>query len=223
MKRHHKPQPPRSPRLFTEPERSAEHAQGAYTAQIDGASRGNPGPASYAVLIRRPNGEVLDQLKKEIGRGTNNVAEYYALIAALDYAQTHRISKLRVRSDSELLVRQMKGHYRVKSFALRQLHERARRLAASLAYFAIEHVPREQNREADRLAHEALDRAVAARAVPVAEPETRKPIPKLRDETLPAEKRIQARWRHGALHPAEPLDLAEGEEVEITVHKSRHD
>ena len=219
MKRQHKPQPPRSPRLFTEPERSAEQAQGAYTAQIDGASRGNPGPASYAVLIRRPNGEVLDQLKKEIGRGTNNVAEYYALIAALDYAQTHRISKLRVRSDSELLVRQMKGHYRVKSFALRQLHERARRLAASLAYFAIEHVPREQNREADRLAHEALDRAVAARAAPVAEPEARKP--KL--ETLPAEKRIRARWRHGALHPAEPLDLAEGEEVEIEVHKPRHD
>ncbi len=215
MKRHHKPQPPRSPRLFTEPEGSAEHAQGAYTAQIDGASRGNPGPASYAVLIRRPDGEVLDQLKKEIGRGTNNVAEYYALIAALDYAQTHRISKLRVRSDSELLVRQMKGHYRVKSFALRQLHERARRLAASLAYFAIEHVPREQNREADRLAHEALDRAVAARAVPVAEPETRKP--KL--ETLPAEKRIRVRWRHGALHPAEPLDLAEGTDVEITIHK----
>src|SRR5712692_3648371 len=109
MKRQHKPQPPRSPRLFTEPDRSAEHAQGAYTAQIDGASRGNPGPASYAVLIRRPNGEVLDQLKKEIGRGTNNVAEYYALIAALDYAQTHRISKLRVRSDSELLVRRLKG------------------------------------------------------------------------------------------------------------------
>jgi len=215
MKRQHKPQPPRSPRLFTEPERSAEQAQGAYTAQIDGASRGNPGPASYAVLIRRPNGEVLDQLKKEIGRGTNNVAEYYALIAALDYAQTHRISKLRVRSDSELLVRQMKGHYRVKSFALRQLHERARRLAASLAYFAIEHVPREQNREADRLAHEALDQAVAGRAVPVAEPETRKP--KL--ETLPAEKRIRARWRHGALHPAEPLDLAEGTDVEITIHK----
>ncbi len=215
MKRQHKPQPPRSPRLFTEPERSAEQAQGAYTAQIDGASRGNPGPASYAVLIRRPNGEVLDQLKKEIGRGTNNVAEYYALIAALDYAQTHRISKLRVRSDSELLVRQMKGHYRVKSFALRQLHERARRLAASLAYFAIEHVPREQNREADRLAHEALDRAVAGRAVPVAETETRKP--KL--ETLPAEKRIRARWRHGALHPAEPLDLAEGTDVEITIHK----
>jgi probable phosphoglycerate mutase len=223
MKRHHKPQPPRSPRLFTEPERSAEHAQGAYTAQIDGASRGNPGPASYAVLIRRPNGEVLDQLKKEIGRGTNNVAEYYALIAALDYAQAHRISKLRVRSDSELLVRQMKGHYRVKSFALRQLHERARRLAASLAYFAIEHVPREQNREADRLANEALDRAGGGRAVPIAEPETRKSTPKLRDETRPTQSRIRARWRHGALYPAEPLDLADGEEVEIVVHKSPHD
>src|SRR5712692_8056370 len=204
MKRHHKPQPPRSPRLFTEPEGSAEHAQGAYTAQIDGASRGNPGPASYAVLIRRPNGEVLDQLKKEIGRGTNNVAEYYALIAALDYAQTHHLRKLRVRSDSELLVRQMKGHYRVKSFALRQLHERARKLAGSLDYFAIEHVPREQNREADRLAHEALDRAVAARAAPVAEPETsgrnsprRKPYPgALAPRRAPSRRAARSCRRH---------------------------
>ncbi len=226
MKRHPRAHPPRSPRLFAEPERSAEQAQSAHIAQIDGASRGNPGPASYAVLIRRPNGEVLDQLKKEIGRSTNNVAEYYALIAALDYAQAHGIRKLRVRSDSELLVRQMKGHYRVKSFALRQLHERARRLAASLAYFTIEHVPREQNREADRLANEALDRArekasSASRpqAAAGAQEETRKAMPKLRDDTRSAERRIRARWRHGALHPAEPLDLLEGAEVEITLHK----
>src|SRR5712692_5259136 len=218
MKRQHKPQPPRSPRLFTEPERSAEQAQGAYTAQIDGASRGNPGPASYAVLIRRPNGEVLDQLKKEIGRGTNNVAEYYALIAALDYAQTHRISKLRVRSDSELLVRQMKGHYRVKSFALRQLHERARKLAAGLDYFAIEHVPREENREADKLANAALDHA-SSEARPGSTGEAAAGMAAVQSRKAKVEGRIRARWSHGALYPAEPLDLAEGAEIEITVHK----
>src|SRR6266851_4487231 len=114
----------------------------------------------------------------------------------------------------------MKRHHKPQPPSSPRLFtEPERRLAASLAYFAIEHVPREQNREADRLAREALDRGVAARAAPVAEPETRKP--KL--ETLPAEKRIRARWRHGALHPAEPLDLAEGEEVEIEVHKPHHD
>ncbi|HEX2714530.1 MAG TPA: reverse transcriptase-like protein [Candidatus Acidoferrales bacterium] len=227
MKRHPKARPPRTPRLFAEAERPADQGQAAYIANIDGASRGNPGPASYAVLIRRPNGEVVDRLKKEIGQSTNNVAEYYALIAALDYAAAHRIPKLRIRSDSELLVRQMKGHYRVKSFALRQLHERARRLAAALDYFAIEHVPRELNREADALANAALDHASLsgdARSQEASErlrfgTETHKASPRHRDET----RRIRARWRHGALHPVEPLELAEGEEVEITLHKLGRD
>ncbi len=217
MKRHVKPPPPR---LFAEPEHPADQSQGAYLAYIDGASRGNPGPASYAVLIRRPNGEVIDRLHKAIGQSTNNVAEYYALIGALDYAHAHRIRKLRVRSDSELLVRQMKGYYRVKSFALRQLHERARKLAAALDYFAIEHVPREENREADKLANEALDRADERHTVSAG---THGEARKAKLETRPAEKRIRARWRHGALYPAEPLDLAEGAEVEITVHKPHHE
>jgi probable phosphoglycerate mutase len=228
MKHRAKSHPSRTPRLFREPERPAESAQGAYVAQIDGASRGNPGPASYAVLIRRPNGEVLERLRKEIGQSTNNVAEYYALIAALDYAQTHHLRKLRVRSDSELLVRQMKGHYRVKSFALRQLHERARQLAGSLDYFSIEHVPRELNREADALANAALDGTVEKRSAvsgqrlvssTSAHEETRSRSFGTKLET----RTIRARWRHGALHPAEPLDLLEGAEVEITVHKARHD
>ena len=216
MRRRAKSHPPRSPRLFGEPERPGELVQGAYVAQIDGASRGNPGPASYAVLICRPNGEVLERLKKEIGQSTNNVAEYYALIAALDYAQTHRLRRLRVRSDSELLVRQMKGHYRVKSFALRQLHERARRLAGSLDYFAIEHVPRELNREADALANAALDLSHQGSGAKDQAEVT------IRHSPL-ATRKIRARWRHGSLHPIEPLDLPEGTEVEITVHKAHHD
>ena len=230
MKRKHRTHPPRAARLFAEP---ADSSEGACTAYIDGASRGNPGPASYAVIIRSPTGEVRDRMKKEIGKNTNNVAEYYALIAALDYAYAHRISKLRVRSDSELLVRQMKGHYRVKSFALRQLHEKARKLAGSLAYFSIEHVPREQNREADALANAALDRTSGtvsreAGASRLGDSEFRLAQDAKRTEVASQEskvegRRIRARYRDGALHPAEPLDLAEGAEVEITIHPARRD
>ena len=225
MKRQHKTHAPRSARLFVEPDRSAEAAQEAHIAQIDGASRGNPGPASYAVMIRRPNGQVVDELKKAIGQATNNVAEYYALIAALDYAQSHHITKLRVRSDSELLVKQMQGHYRVKSPSLRQLSERARRLAAGLAYFTIEHVPREANLEADALANAALDNTPVGGESRSFESgdrlrfgvEGRKATAKHRD----AGRTIRARYSKGALHPAEPLDLAEGAEVELTINKLR--
>ena len=220
MKRRPRTHPPRAARLFAEP---ADSSEGACTAYIDGASRGNPGPASYAVIIRSPNGEVRDRLKKEIGKNTNNVAEYYSLIAALDYALAHRISKLRVRSDSELLVRQMKGHYRVKSFALRQLHEKARKLAGSLAYFSIEHIPREQNREADALANAVLDRADAASEARLAPEAARRRSEVASQESKVESRRIRARYRDGALHLAEPLDLAEGAEVEITIHPARRD
>src|SRR5208282_2857703 len=87
----------------------------AFKANIDGGSRGNPGPAAYGVVVRDARGEVVVRLKKYIGQNTNNVAEYYGLIAALDYAQTHGIRALRIESDSELLVKQMRGQYKVKS------------------------------------------------------------------------------------------------------------
>jgi len=215
MKRHQKASVPRAVRLFAEPARLAE----AYIAEIDGASRGNPGPASYAVILRRPDGQILDRVSKAIGQSTNNVAEYYALIAALDYAHAHGILKLRVRSDSELLVHQMHGHYRVKSLALRQLHERARKLAQGLADFSIEHVPREQNREADRLADQALDRTEAASEAHWTVGEG---ISERQHETRKAKfekQAIRARYHKGTLHPAEPLHLEEGTEVEITIRK----
>ena len=87
----------------------------SYTANIDGAARGNPGPASYGVVVRDPSGLVVARLKKYIGQCTNNVAEYYGLIAALDYAQSHGIRALRIESDSELLVKQMRGEFKVKN------------------------------------------------------------------------------------------------------------
>src|SRR5260221_34922 len=150
--------PPQSSRgggLFGAPEPQAKPS--SYRANIDGGSRGNPGPASYGVVIRDPKGEVIARLKKYIGRMTNNVAEYYGLIAALDYAQANHIRALRVESDSELLVKQMRGQYKVKSADLKPLFERAKKMSQVLASFRIDHIYREQNAEADALANEAMD------------------------------------------------------------------
>jgi len=152
-----KPTHKASGKLFQEPETPSARQEGAYTANIDGAARGNPGPAAYGVIIRRPDGATHESLGKYIGRTTNNVAEYYALIAALDYAAASGIRRLRVYSDSQLIVNQIKGLYKVKHPDLRPLHERAKKQAASLEAFTIQYVPREQNGDADDLANAALD------------------------------------------------------------------
>ena len=152
-----KPTHKASGKLFEEPEAPSARAEGAYTANIDGAARGNPGPAAYGVVVRRPDGQTHESLGKYIGRTTNNVAEYYALIAALDYAAASGIRRLRVYSDSQLIVNQIKGIYKVKHPDLRQLHERAKKQAATLETFTIQYLPREQNRDADDLANAALD------------------------------------------------------------------
>jgi ribonuclease HI len=206
-----KPSPPRAGKLFAEPHPPAPPS-GLYLALIDGAARGNPGPASYGVVILQPNGEKLETIQKKIGIGTNNVAEYYALISALDFAHAHNIAKLRVRSDSELLVRQMQGRYKVKSADLRPLYERALKLARGLEYFAIEHVPRELNREADGLANAALDRWSPKTQ------ETRKSRVETREAKSGAQ-RVRARYVKGVLVPVQPLRLIENEEVEIEIHK----
>src|SRR5579863_5185484 len=146
-----------SGKLFEEPEIPSARAEGAYTANIDGAARGNPGPAAYGIVIRRPDGTTHESLGKYIGRATNNVAEYYALIAALDYAAAHGIKRLRVLSDSQLIVNQIKGLYKVKHPDLRPLHERAKKQAATLEAFTIQYIPREQNGDADAAANAALD------------------------------------------------------------------
>ncbi len=153
MKPAPKSQAPRGQRLFGEP----EHQPAAHVAYIDGASRGNPGPAAYAVVLQGPGGDTELEIGKYFGRATNNVAEYYALITALDASQQRGIQRLLVRSDSELLVRQMQGRYKVKSPDLKPLYERAQKLSRGFAYFAIEHIPREENSEADALANRALD------------------------------------------------------------------
>src|SRR6202795_950638 len=145
--------------LFGDSPEEQKNATPAQQANIDGAARGNPGPASYGVVIRDGGGELVAKLKKYIGRMSNNVAEYYGLIAALDYAQSHKIRALRIESDSELLVKQMRGQYKVKSADLQPLFERARKMSEGFESFRIDHVYREQNREADALANDALDAA----------------------------------------------------------------
>lgn len=124
---------------------------------MDGGARGNPGPAGYGALIRTRDGMILRELRGYLGTTTNNVAEYNGLIAALRYARSVGASSVRVYADSELMVRQMRGEYRVKAPGLRPLYEEARRLSSSLGRFEILHIPREQNRAADRLANMAMD------------------------------------------------------------------
>ena len=135
----------------------SEGAESA-VANIDGGSRGNPGPAGYGVRIERADGSVVE-LKESLGMTTNNVAEYRGLLAALTWAASHRVGTLHVRSDSELLVKQMRGEYRVKNAALQPLWAEARRLVQQIGDVRFEHVRREANAEADRLANEAMDEA----------------------------------------------------------------
>lgn len=184
----------------------------AYRANIDGGSRGNPGPASYGVVIRDPRGQIVAKLKKYIGRTTNNVAEYYGLIAALDYAQQHAIRALRIESDSELLVRQMRGQYKVKSPELRPLFERASKMARAFDAFKIDHVYREQNAEADALANEAMDE-VSGRpsAAPIRDTAT------IAKPQTSQTRKLRAQVRNGALVLQDPLDLPDGSHVEIEI------
>jgi ribonuclease HI len=132
-------------------------------AHVDGGSRGNPGPAGYGVHIEREDGTIVE-LKEALGTATNNVAEYNGLLAALRWASEHGVGALHVKADSELLVKQMKGEYRVKSPGLVPLYEEARALVKRIGRVKFEHVRRELNKEADRLANEAMDEAAGLRS-----------------------------------------------------------
>ena len=130
-------------------------------AYIDGGARGNPGPAGYGVHIEDDSGAVLAELHGALGTATNNVAEYNGLLAALKWAVEHGHRQVLIRSDSELLVRQMRGEYKVKHPGLQPLYVRARLLVMELDRVEFEHVRREQNKEADRLSNVAMDEAEA--------------------------------------------------------------
>lgn len=123
----------------------------------DGAARGNPGPAGIGVHATDARGRTLHEIGRGIGVATNNVAEYRAVVAALEWAAGHGAAKVLVRSDSHLLVEQMSGRYRVKNATLQKLHKRVRDLAAKFEGVAYEHVRRENNRRADKLANIGVD------------------------------------------------------------------
>jgi len=132
------------------------------TAYIDGGSRGNPGPAGYGVRVEDEHGRPVAELSRALGAATNNVAEYHALVAALTWAAGHGCRSLRIKSDSELLVRQMRGEYRVRNAGLQPLYQEATRLVAELDRVRFEHIRRELNTEADALANRAMDEAAGA-------------------------------------------------------------
>lgn len=131
-----------------------------FTAHCDGGSRGNPGPAGFGAVIQDPAGHVVARLSQFLGKQTNNYAEYSGLLAVLEWALENGAGRLKVVSDSELMVKQMKGIYKVNHPALRPLWEEARRRAARLDGFEISHTLRGGNKEADRLANEAMDQGM---------------------------------------------------------------
>ena len=176
-------------------------------AHSDGGARGNPGPAGYGVVIKDETGRTVASLSEYLGHQTNNFAEYQGLIAALEYAIQHGPKALKLISDSELLVRQIKGIYKVKNVALKDLHTRAKELIGELDWFSIGHALREHNQEADRLANEAMDKGTG-RMAGGDSPARSSPSPKMAEEfegvvrsgavqlvggTLPEGTRVQVR------------------------------
>ncbi len=147
--------------LFQGPGGGANSASGEwFTAHCDGGSRGNPGPAGYGAVIEDSNRQVVARLNEFLGIQTNNYAEYSGLLAVLKWAVEHGARRLRVVSDSELMVHQMNGRYKVASPVLRPLWEEGRKLARQLDGFEMTHTLRGGNKEADRLANEAMDRGM---------------------------------------------------------------
>jgi ribonuclease HI len=126
---------------------------------VDGGARGNPGPAAIGAVAATPDGEILERRGLAIGRATNNVAEYRALLLGIALAEELGAAEVELVGDSELIVKQVKGEYRVKDAALRDLHGQVRGALEGFDRWSIRHVRREQNAEADRLVNETLDQA----------------------------------------------------------------
>ncbi len=191
-------------------------------AHVDGGSRGNPGPAAYAVVVSTAGGNHLASLSKYLGHTTNNVAEYEGLLAALNYALEHGHHRLRVITDSELMARQIDGQYKVKNPNLKVLYDRARKLIAQFDTFRIEHVRREHNREADRLANEAMDTAERQKKTPQAQTAGH-PHRESKTKSTPATPskllHSAATSRQGVLQFGGSLPSGEGEQVNLKIER----
>jgi ribonuclease HI len=195
------PSPPGTSSLFAP--RGGGPPEHYLTAYSDGGARGNPGPSGYGVVVQDQSGKKIAALSEYLGHQTNNFAEYQGLIAALEYAVKHGHKALKVVSDSELLVRQIKGVYKVKNAALKDLHARAKELIAQLDWFSIGHVLRGHNQEADELANAAMDKGMGragtlVRTIPAPEKQefngtVRDGKIELLDGQLPEGTRVQVR------------------------------
>jgi len=199
-------------------------------AHIDGGSRGNPGPAAYGVAVKTPQGEPVTAFAKFLGKTTNNFAEYQGLLAALDYALRSGYSRLRVFTDSELMARQISGQYKVRSPDLKPLYEQARGMIQRLESFSIRHVYREQNREADKLANQAMDAAERGglpephggpAGAPASKGLKESPPPAPAHTAPPKARPVKATYHQGALHPHTQLPLLDGEEVELKIRRRK--
>jgi ribonuclease HI len=179
--------------------------QNYLTAHTDGGARGNPGAAGYGVVIHDSQGNKVAALSQYLGRQTNNFAEYQALIAALEFAIEHGPKALKVISDSELLVRQIRGIYKVKEPTLRDLHARASQLISKLDWFNIEHVLRGHNREADELANQAMDKGSGRTAFQAPKP-------------TPQHKEFNGVVRDGKIELLEGT-LPEGTQVQVRIRR----
>ena len=180
-----------------------------YTAHCDGGSRGNPGPAGYGAVVTDPAGVVVARLSRYLGNQTNNYAEYQGLLAVLQWAVENGIKRLRVVSDSELMVKQMKGVYKVKHPGLLPLWQEAKRLSVRLDAFDMRHTLRGGNKEADQLANEAMDQGTGKKREPSA---GTAPTPGRQPKQ--SGQVIQGFVRNGVVHPLEG-ELPEGIFVKI--------
>ena len=202
--------------LFSGMEASRSDSAGWYTAHCDGGSRGNPGPSGYGAVIEDPTGKVVARLSAFLGHQTNNYAEYKGLLAVLAWAKEHKASRLRVISDSELMVKQMKGQYKVASPVLRPLWEEAKLLARQLDRFEMSHTLRGGNKEADQLANDAMDKGTGRPAAgrPGSNPPSSGPR-KNSAPTPPASQVLEGYVKGGVVHLLEG-DLPEGTFVKVT-------
>ncbi|HEY5330034.1 MAG TPA: ribonuclease HI family protein [Acidobacteriaceae bacterium] len=202
------------PSLFPEPPKTTAHW---INAHCDGGARGNPGPAGYGALIQDDAGNVLAELSEFLGHKTNNFAEYSGLLGCLQWALDHGHKQLRVVSDSELMVKQIQGKYKVNSPDLRPLWEEARRRIARLDGFQISHALRHKNKDADRLANEAMDRGAGhgLRREPSAG--ERAPARSAPEPAASAPKMVRGFTRDGAVHLLGGAKLPDGVFVKVIV------
>jgi probable phosphoglycerate mutase len=192
------------------------------SAHCDGGARGNPGPAGYGALIQDANGMVIAELSEFLGIRTNNFAEYSGLLGCLQFALENGHSRLRVVSDSELMVKQIQGKYQVKSPDLKPLYEEAKRRIGKLEKFEISHALRHKNKDADRLANEAMDRGTKrphAPGTPAPAPLKATPYPQKADAPADpyakADAMLRGFTKGGVIHVLGGTTLPDGIFVKI--------